>query len=235
MTKGAGYRTMRDLIEALGQAERRLDQGDLDLQGLEQACEDVRQLYERLVVLRHRSRERMAQGKDQPPANTRRKEQDQQPIRLDTKPAEPPVRQTSLIEAIEETAQEAPAEKQQPVAPPPPPEPAGEAPDKKEAPAGKEPRPAEPKKPATVAEKLEKASISSLARSITLSHKFWFVSELYNGDRIFYEKSITQLDTMTDLEAARTFVRTEVIANLKKPADPDALNTFMDLIERRFQ
>src|SRR5690606_15437841 len=91
------------------------------------------------------------------------------------------------------------------------------------------------KKPATVAEKLEKASIQSLGRSISLSHKFWFVSELFSGDRIAYEKSIETIDKLDQRSAAQNYIDKEVITRMKKNADPEALAIFMDLIERRFR
>ena len=81
---------------------------------------------------------------------------------------------------------------------------------------------------------MEKASTADLSKIITLSHKFWFVAELFNGDRITYEKSIDKLNGFGDLKSAQAFVADEVVAKLKKPADPEALSTFEELVKRRY-
>ena len=96
------------------------------------------------------------------------------------------------------------------------------------------PAPASSKPAPTLAEKLEQAAIPDLAKAISLSHKFWFVAELFNGDRITYDKSIDRLNTMPDGAAAQAFVQAEVIDKLRKPADPEALATFTELVKRRY-
>ena len=231
---------MQDLIAALAEAQRKLESGDLDHAGLELACQNARELYERLIVLRHRSREMQLapQAATAKPDKTNVRSsvdardldllpdvKEPPPIRLDTRPQEVSPRQTSLIEAIEETQSGKEAKRPEPVkdngntlhkdGP-------GTPPIKKADPAP------------SLAEKLTKAQIGSLAKSISLSHKFWFVSELFGGDRIAYEKSIMALDGMQDRDQAEVFLQTEVLAKLKKPADPEALITIRDLIERRF-
>ena len=39
---------------------------------------------------------------------------------------------------------------------------------------------------------------------------------------------------MRDLAEARAYLQAEVFARVRKPADPDALATFNELVERRF-
>lgn len=225
MLKDKGFRKMGELVAALTEADRALAAGTLGLEGLESACSNARELYERLVVLRHKAREAAlsaapeAPAPAEQPAPKRVERTEPMAIRLDTRPPEN-VRQTSLIDAIEATEQPRPA------APPPPP-PARPEPQRTETRSAPVPR-------STLAEKLEKASIPDLAKGISLSHKFWFVAELFNGDRITYEKSIDKLNAFATLEEARAFVDTEVVARLKKPADPEALATFNELVQRRF-
>lgn len=240
MGKDKGFRTMNDLVEALAEAGRGLGRGDLDLQGLETACADARELYERLVVLRHKAREGKHAAAAPAPAeapkpaateavNSPRKAEPTPPvaevsepaaIRLDTRPVEVSPRQVSLIEAIE-ASEEAPAPK-------PSPEPAP-----KKA-ATKAIAPSAGKAPETLAEKLEKASIQDLGKAISLSHKFWFVAELFNGDRIGYDRTIMRLNEQPDLASAMTYLEQEVIVKLNKPADPEALATFTELLQRRY-
>ena len=178
MAQEKAFRNMNELITALAKAERELAGGTLGVDGLETACADARELYERLIVLRHKAREAAVAS----PA-----------------PAVAPARTQSGVEG-------------------PAPAP---------APASSKPAP-------TLAEKLEQAAIPDLAKAISLSHKFWFVAELFNGDRITYDKSIDRLNTMPDGAAAQAFVQAEVIDKLRKPADPEALATFTELVKRRY-
>lgn len=212
MAKDKGFRKMTELVAALTEADRALAAGTLGLEGLESACSNARELYERLVVLRHKAREAALTGvPDEAPAPevpARRPEPaEPQSIRLDTRPPEVHPRQTSLIDAIADTEQPAPP---------------APAPSPKAAPR------------TTVAERLEKASIPDLAKAISLSHKFWFVAELFNGDRITYDKSIDRLNTFATVEEAQAFIDAEVVGNLRKPADPEALATFNELVQRRY-
>lgn len=229
MSDEKGFRKMAELVAALGTAEAGLRTGDLGLEGLDTACTDARELYERLVVLRHKARETALRpnktNEVKEPAS-----RNAEPIRLDTRPADPTIRQTSLIEEIEATEQEhleqRPAEK----------EVAAKA-TAKTATAKKEaapPRTKTEKTPATLAEKLEHASIPDLAKAISLSHKFWFVAELFNGDRGGYDKAVEHLNSAKDGDSAIAWFDTEVVGKLKKPADPEALATFSELLNRRF-
>lgn len=240
MGKDKGYRTIQELVSALADAERGLASGALQMEGLDTACNDARDLYERLVVLRHKARESAATPvarntyKAAPPAavvaEASAEVEESGPLRLETRPPAVSPRQTSLIEAIEETSEE--LDLQEPVAP-----------IKKEAAPTPSPSVAATKNVAeaapakagsTLAEKLEKATITDLSKAISLSHKFWFVAELFGGDRIFYDKSIGLLNALGDKEHAIAYVENDVLSKLKKTADPEALSTFMDLIDRRY-
>ena len=230
MAKDKSFRNMNELLAALLKAEHELATGTLDVEGLEVACVDARELYERLVVLRHKAREAAvtptvrAVAREEPvPEALKPPTPDPAALRLDTRPPDPPSRQVSLIEAIEATeaasqgAAPPPASPPAPVAAPGPTPPAGQ---KRTA--------------STLAEKLEQAAIPDLAKAISLSHKFWFVAELFNGDRITYDKTIDLLNGMADGPAAQAYFEGEVLSKLRKPADPEALATFMELLKRRY-
>ncbi|MBL7938505.1 MAG: hypothetical protein JNL43_04020 [Flavobacteriales bacterium] len=235
MSSDKPFRKIEELVAALADAQRGAGSGSLTREQLDAACDDARELYERLVVLRHKARETTAGNSPVPPVKeavvkpvgSRSEEPrseptpvtaEQKPLRLDTRPVEVSPRQTSLIEAIESTELELPLKVEGP--------PAQTPPGKKErAPGAKTP---------TLAERHEHSAVTDLGKAISLSHKFWFVAELFNGDRITYEKSIEKLNSFADHSEARAFVQAEVIAKLKKPADPEALSTFTDLVQRRY-
>lgn len=224
MSTDKPFRRINELVAALAAADKGLTNGDLSADGLEAACDDARELYERLIVLRHKAREAMVDRPAEEPATAKPGQNvlrepaspavtEERPVRLDTRPpTEPPSRQTSLIDAIEHTEKQEPAKATTPTA----------APERS------------PKAAPSVAEKLEKAAVADLGKAISLSHKFWFVAELFNGDRITYDKSIEKLNTLKDLSEAKAFIAAEVVAKLKKPADPEALATFNELVERRY-
>ena len=218
MSEESGFRSMGQLVSALRDAEQGLRTGSLDMGGLDAACNDARELYERLVVLRHKAREGKGREPQAPPPPPQQAPMAPPPppepatsstIKLDTRPAD--TRQTSLIEAIENS------EKAEPVVPEPP-----------------TPIPAGPKPPPTLAEKLEKAHIDDLGKAISVSHKFWFTAELFNGDRSGFDNAIDHLNGTKDLPTALAWFESEVVARAKKPGDPEAKATFVELLKRRF-
>lgn len=237
MSSDKPFRTIHELVAALTAAEQGLVSGTLGQEGLEVACSDARDLYERLIVLRHKAREStvvfhpraaaegipavvpQAEGVKEPPPATAA---EPRPVRLDTRPVmDAAPRQTSLIEAIANTEQEratvSPSDTR-----------TTEVPQKvTEAQAASKQQP-------SLAEKLEKAALGDLGKAISLSHKFWFVAELFNGDRIAYEKSIEKLNSFGGAAEAQAYLEKEVLAKLKKPADPEALTTFTELVQRRY-
>lgn len=205
------YKRIQDLVKALIEAERALEKGSLNVAGLEQACDDARELYERLVVLRHKAREgerpqppaaALALAAE-PPAAPPSKPKDEAPpkapdprpapvIRLDTRSE---IRQTSLIDAIAETET-------------PPARTRTEKPVKEPAVRHR-----------SVADKLGQAPIPDLGKAIALSQKFWFVAELYGGDREAFEQGVEAINTASGGDEARRLVE-EQLSRLKKAPDP---------------
>lgn len=265
MATEKGFTRITELVSALNAALRDMEHGRLGAQGLERATEDSRELYERLVVLRHKVREARAamatKAAQQAPA-PKAEPAAQAPIRLDTRPPESHPRQTSLIDAIaeheeheepkgphepKEQAQQAPVDtkEQAPVK-----EPAKVAIEHKEqapqghhvhaatAPAAAPVAPAPAAAPAhspSLAEKLEHAPIADLGKAITLSQKFQFMAELFSGQKEVYEQAITHINGANAYDEAKRYVDAEVLARLEKKPDPETVSSFMDLVQRRFK
>ncbi len=228
---------MNELILSVQQALAKLEEGKLALPELEQCTDDARAVYERLVVLRHKAREAFVEASKQA-ANAEAEavaaaEVAKAPIRLDTRPetrpAEPPPHQTSLIDAI--------AESETP--PVDPPKPVATQPAPVATPPLPKVKPAEPPVKATrsasVADRMEHAQVADLRKAIALSQKFWFVAELFGGERDRYEKAIDALNAMVDSGTAEDFVRNEVLGKLAKAPGEEVGNAFMDLVQRRFR
>ena len=107
MAKDNKYRKINEILLALTESERLLSAGALGLEGLESACGNARELFERLVVLRHKARESALKVSPSPVVEAGptvvvpKVEEVERPLRLDTRPPEVSQRQTSLIDAIE--------------------------------------------------------------------------------------------------------------------------------------
>lgn len=131
-------------------------------------------------------------------------------MRLDTRP-DVPLRQTSLIDAIAEA----------------------DAPESQEPPKTVKEKPA--KKQGSLAERLEHAPVTDLQKAITLSQKFWFMAELFGGQKERYDRTITAINNAADLAAAQAIVQREVLEAAPKPPGEEVLGSFNELVERRFQ
>ncbi len=59
MSNDKGFRKMSELVDALRDTESALHSGSLGINKLDRACDDAREFYERLVVIRHKAREAM--------------------------------------------------------------------------------------------------------------------------------------------------------------------------------
>ncbi|MFZ1689233.1 MAG: hypothetical protein WAU70_17550 [Flavobacteriales bacterium] len=236
MEIGKHYTRIGDLAASIAADVRRLEEGKLPIADLEKLADNARELHERLIVLRHKAREasfpRPVVEKSAPTPQVQPTPvvaplpaaQEPPPIRLDTAP-----KQTSLIDAIAET--EVPGTKAK--------EPKTSAPGvKSEPPKAPEPSAAATSAPATkpvasVGEKLGRAPIADLGKAVALSQKFWFVAELFAGDRSAYERAITELNKAPGRAEAKAYVKDEVLSKLKNPPGEDVLAAFNELIERR--
>ncbi len=217
---------MNELIHSLQESMDRLEQGKLGLEALDECVVQARAVYERFVVLRHKAREAAVEAgrtaHATPPKEVPKPSAVAEPvpsIRLDTRPPEVHPQQTSLIDAIAETEAVEPAAAK--AAPPPRREPV-------------KPASMAAERPVTVADKLEQAPVADLRKAIALSQKFWFVAELFNGDRKLYEDTIDALNGMDGFPAAEAFLREQVTAKLPKPPGEEVATAFKDLLQRRF-
>lgn len=205
---GDPHRKIQDLVGGLATRLRAMEDGQFGLEDLDHACDEAREVYERLVVIRHKARERSARpaaeprdvGREEPAKKADGGMREAPPVRLEISPPEGS-RQIDLIEAIE---------------------------------GQKKTRPAKTPK-ATLAEKIHHAPIKELSRSIALSQKFWFTAELFGKDATAFEQTIKHIDSAAGLDEARELVRSEVLSKLKKPPGEDVLAAFMELVERRFK
>lgn len=207
MASGPSSTRLADLVTALGERSRELENGTLDLDGLDKAVEEARELHEHLVVLRHKAREEKVRGARAPMPQPPPPVNEPAPIRLDvTSPIGDP-RQITLIDAIEHEKQ---VKKEKRAA----------------ARAERSHAPAPP---------VAARPVKDLLRSIPISEKFWFIAELFGKDATAYERTMRAIDAAGSLEAARAIVRADVLDRAAKPPADDVLTAFEERIQRRFQ
>jgi hypothetical protein len=228
------YQTLQELADALQSSLSRLAGGNFAKAELEQLTLQARELYERLVVLRHKAFESELRG-EQPVA--REPKEEEKPVisfrvQVAETPEAPPVspNQVSLIDVIEEiTREESPEIEEEPVA---------------EAPAAKPMQIPVPENlndrlsksiPAqeTLAKKLETSPIGDLKRAITLNQRFQFSRELFKGNNQDYEVTIDKLNNSSREDALKTLenLRARYEWNDESPITQD----FRELVQRRHQ
>jgi len=228
------YQTLQQLADALQSSLARLAGGNLAKAELEHLTLQARELYERLVVLRHKAFESELRGEQ--PVAVEQKEEEKPAISFRVQVAEtpeaPPVspNQVSLIDVIEEiTREESPEKEEEPVA-----EAHAVKPIQFPVPENLNDRlsktiPAQE----TLARKLESSPIGDLKRAITLNQRFQFARELFKGNNQDYEVTIDKLNNSSREDALKTLenLRARYEWNDESPITQD----FRELVQRRHQ
>ena len=228
MVAGTGFKGIEELVKDLADKVGALATGSIEVKDIEKMCEDSRELYERLVVLRHRGREVFLAGATtielEKPKQAEEPEQTQvdSPVELNMSDAPTP----SL--PVDEPVQPAPVpEMTLDFSPEPPSDQAqtslidaiAETEETKES----------------VGEKLENAPIDDLTKAIGLNQKFMFISQIFKGNKDAFVSAVDKLNGLADLEQAKSYAQ-ELTAHLVDGEEAvQARDQFVDLIERKFQ
>lgn len=221
MDQHSEHKSIQELAASVKGHVDELSNGTLSLVEIEAVVDEMRDLYERLVVVRHgayleKGKEKTEKGSTYAEASVDEKVEDvpieppndeflsQEPesptlFKLDTEQAiESSVaeNQTSLIDQIEELDNG----------------------------NGEE----------SLAEKMEHNPIGDLRKAIGLNQKFWFIKELFNHDSEAYEAALDQFEKAESLDAAQTWFDASIKSSLPDEHDVGAVEKFMELLERRF-
>jgi len=216
MSESSDFKSIEQLAASIKGNVDELSNGTLSVEEIEMTVSELRELYERLIVIRHKAFEEIerpadaipeqdeaeqeVQEEEQPATGSLFKLDEEQPI--EEQPASE--NQVSLIDQIEELG--------------------GESVNEKLLDGSAD----------SLAEKLEGGSISNLKNGIALNQKFWFIRELFNDDKEFFENALNELDNAEDHVSAQKWFDEEVRINLKDDHDETALRKFLELLERRF-
>jgi hypothetical protein len=235
------YKRLKEIISELKSQIETIDSGKLSREEIENAAELGRELYERLVVIRHKAYDHLVKGEDSSPTEP-------SPIPFKIAEAKPEVspNQISLIDAIQELAPETLEEKT-----PEPAAPVFKMPEVKQP----ENKPSQiqtpivktgptasaesiherlsrdiPKKE-SLAEKIEHAPIADLKKAISINQRFQFSKELFKNNSQEYEVAIEKLNSTSRDEAMK------MLANLSSKFswsdESTVVNDFRELVDRR--
>ena len=224
------FKSIQELAAGLHDAANRLAAGSMKKHELEELSETARELYERIVILRHRAYD----------SEIREERQEQQPketqsisFRLPTpipqQEAPAPVKQVSLIDAIDEITRAEEPEALSALTPP------AAAPALAVTPAESLNERLSRNIPAqeTLARKLESSPISDLKRAITLNQRFQFSRELFKGNNQDYEVTIDRLNNASREEALKTL--DNLRARYEWNDESQVTQDFLELVQRRHQ
>ncbi|MFN0031393.1 MAG: hypothetical protein ACKVOR_04460 [Flavobacteriales bacterium] len=238
------FKRLNELASELNTKLNALQQGKLNAEELNGMTEQSRELYERLLVLRHKAFDQMvnpaqADTVEITAEKAISKTEEAQPSFAfkieETKPE--PGNQVSLIDAIEEVIKEENEIVDQMASPTLPEESTAAAAPVRHTYA------AQPSlydklsqgmnSKESLADKLEHNPIADLKKAITLNQRFQFSKELFKGNNQDYEVAIDKLNT-----AGREEAMTH-LSNLQNkyswPSGNSVASDFISLVERRHQ
>ena len=90
-------------------------------------------------------------------------------------------------------------------------------------------------KPPSVADRLERKSVSDLNTVIGINEKFTMISELFDGNEDDYNNSIKYLNGCKDQSEANEYIETNLKNKYTWKDDSESVAVFVDLVERLFK
>lgn len=81
---------------------------------------------------------------------------------------------------------------------------------------------------------LHQRRIDSIKKHITLNQKFMFVNELFSGNNEAYNQALEMLEKCTDYEEAKAILNNECIGKYHWDMEGEAVEEFMEIIEKKF-
>ncbi len=252
------YKSIPNLIEELSSRIAELEDGKLNVSDLESLSDNARELYERLLVLKHLAYEDLVKEKEA-------KKPEQIPFKIGKNKNQAPIpeNQTSLIDAIEEidesvndepvveeiqTKIELEEELELPTE-----EIKEEAIEEVHIPEETESIVEEPEEDLVVQEKVEegqkdsssiesesivekhsKTAISNLRSEINLNQKFQFINILFDGDNKLYDSTLQKLNEQNKLDEALSLYESTKVVDQENEDCEEVELMFKELLERRY-
>ena len=86
----------------------------------------------------------------------------------------------------------------------------------------------------SLADKLSTKSIAKLADSIALNERFLYSNELFNGNMEAFKKALSELDHIASLADAKRYLDVQLKEEHSWNMDSETVQSFISLVERRF-
>lgn len=245
------YQTISELLNEIGSKIEHLKQGELNLEELQNATEKSRELYERLVVIRHKAMEDLVGGtvvqiekeeeiskevleeviEAEPEAVVEEvpEEEPEEEVSFDMSAQEEkaveeqPAFDFTFEASIEETVEEPVIEESTPEVPIS----ASLEEDEtlKEKLGGDD--------PLSLRKKLQSTPIEDLTKEISIARKFELIEQMFGGDSAAYEEGINALNNCGGADEAKSKLA-EYSTNYKWDMENKVIIKFVELVERRY-
>lgn len=86
----------------------------------------------------------------------------------------------------------------------------------------------------SLADKLRSKSIQKLAESIALNERFLYSNELFNGNMEAFKRALNELDHIASKEDAQRFIELQLQVENNWDLESETVQSFIALVERRF-
>lgn len=218
MDENDRFRPMSRIVEELKERIAALEQGTLDMHGVERALADLRELEERVIVIRFKGMERVKEAQEES-VNPPKEEEEPQKVKTEGQDDVPeivseapspkrnspsiPDNQISLIDSIEEISLESSINE----------------------------RMKENSGP-TLAQTLRGTKLEQLSKAFSLNQRVGAVKHLFKGDEALFKETLTRLDECDDLDSALRLAKEVIGASWDE--DDKQVKAFIQVLERRF-
>ena len=232
------YQSMNELLAELDRKLNDMNKGNMSLQDLDKGLELVREIYERLVVVRHKARE-LAVAPAKKPANEY-KAPEVKPVAVQEVPA------VVLAEEVKEEPAfnfsfSAPVESAEPVEVDTVPTVSKSVQRvRKSLPKAKEnieptlkDKLATEEDSLTLRKKLQSTPVLDLTKEIGIGKKFEYISLMFKGDGKAYNVAISSLNSCSDLGQAKQLLN-DFSTNHGWNLEDKTVVKFIELVERRY-
>lgn len=209
--------TIRELIGRIEELNKQLEKGNLSTDEVVEMTDITRDLYERLVVIRHRSYEellgedRTFSDEEEKDSNRDCKEMVEEPKAMEHpsipvgKAAVPP-NQISLIDSIEEIKRMETSLNEK----------------------------FKEEESSSLGRKLQNQPIDDLPGAIGINQRFRFINKLFQDDQSAFNEAVGKLNSFTSFIEADEYVRNTLKERFDWQLKDPVVKEMLDLVERRY-
>ena len=212
----SNYLSISDLINKLNEKAKKLEKGKLSVDSLNEMLEESRDIYERITILRYRALLEVKEVtivKTEHKVEVKSEEKEEKKISLKfsipSKEVEKiiPINQKNLLDEIQEID---------------------------EIKTSVNDQFANNSNVQTVGEKLNTTKIGDLRKEIRLNQKFLFMNDLFEGEKMLYDKTIDKINTCETLLEASLFLKEEIEETYNWDSESPTVIQFKELVSRKF-